>query len=169
MQRALLRECTSHFVSEMQSVAVLNAVCRRWKASLSLIEAQVASISYASQALSSESVTAREVCGNQSDGRSNPKPLCAASCTGRSDLTSSLLTPQWLNGERRRQVLNCLSIHNIRPQWLIHFEISSSIAVLYNISQATCKHPTACLLANPRAARQTATLCTSHALRQANR
>ena len=54
----------------MQSVVVLNAVCRRWKASLSLIEAQVASISYASEALISESMTAREVCGNQSQTQS---------------------------------------------------------------------------------------------------
>lgn len=88
----------------MHGVAVLTAVCRRWRASLSLIDAQVASITCASQALISESVIAPDRYGTQTNCASVGTTVCAANCTVKSEPISGLLKPHWSVVERRRQV-----------------------------------------------------------------
>lgn len=156
----------------MQSVAVLNTVCRRWKASLLLIDAQVASFSFASQALISDSVAARDAPSSVVDYRSIGTTSYATTHTVRNDLTSSLLTLHWSKGDRR-QVIAWHRFHNICFTTIYYSWTASltanSIAVLYHSSEASSKYPPPCLLAEPRAARQTPSLCTSHAFRQADR
>ena len=93
-------------ISQMQSVAVLSAVCRRWRASLTLIDqvaAQV-SVSYASQTIVGECLIACNPRGNVGDCKSFGTTLPATNCAFRTELTTNLLKTHWSNGERKRQV-----------------------------------------------------------------
>ena len=127
----------------MHSVAVLNAVCRRWRTSWLLIDAQVASISCASQALIGQAVIAPDRCDTRPGCEAVGKTLCAASCTVR--LRPSLLTPHWSSVERRQQVSTCQAACSSHHVAIV--EGGTSTAVLDHSSEATGKYPTACILA----------------------
>lgn len=95
-------EYCSAYRSQMQSVAVLSAVCRRWRASLTLVEH--VSVSYASQAVVDESLVKRDSQGNAVDCTSFGTKLPATNYAFRNEQTFNLLKAHWSNGERKRQV-----------------------------------------------------------------
>lgn len=128
----------------MQSVAVLHAVCRRWRASLTLVDqvaAQV-SVSYASQAFADESVV---VPSSVVDCTSVGTTLCATNYGVRNEVTSSLLRTQWSNGEGKRQVLLQVLPISQRYIGIIGLMGTSPVAVLHFPPKGKGKYP--CILA----------------------
>ena len=96
--------CKLNLSAEMQSLAVLQAVCRSWKTSLLLLDGQIGCISHASRALSSDSASIRDQCSSGGGRNAVESTTVVAYDAVPSGLASQGLTQQWPDSSKSRQV-----------------------------------------------------------------